>query len=133
MNIAIFGWLAAVSLLELLAVVWWQWRRVNLGKVAEYNFQPEARWQTTIDRRYWQFNSFFKRSGHYLYFYSLVLIRRLIILTRSVLALTEKRFSRLIEAVSGRGVINKRDTASLWLLEVKNHKERLNAKAEDFN
>lgn len=53
----------------------------------------------------------------------LIGLRRIINLVHGILAQVEKYFSRLISWVEGRKVIDKRRAASLWLTEVKNHKE----------
>lgn len=121
----IFSTLGGLAILEIVALWWWQWRAIRSGQIAEYNFYPEREWQLKIDRWYQQFGSFFLQLGHYCSFYVLVFIRHLIVLARGLLALIERRFSRLIDLVHGRGVIHKRGAASLWLLEVKNHKQNL--------
>lgn len=125
MMIIIFSGLGAIAILEIGALFWWQWRAVRSGRVEDYAFYPERDWQIKIDRWYRQFGSFFLQLGHYFYFYALVFVRHLIVMARSLLAFIERRFSRLIDAVRGRGVIHKRGAASLWLLKIKNHKQNL--------
>lgn len=62
-----------------------------------------------------QFSFFFKQLGHYLYFYWLLVMRKLVVLARVILTLFERKFSLLIESVRGKGVIGKRGAVSLFL------------------
>ncbi len=74
--------------------------------------------QEKINSFYYGFAFFFKQLGHYIYFYALVVMRRLVIWSRVVSILAEKRFSRLIDSVHGKGVVDKRGAVSLFLADI---------------
>ena len=74
--------------------------------------------QEKINSFYYGFAFFFKRLGHYIYFYTLLVMRRLVIWSRIVSILAEKRFSRLIDSVHGKGVVDKRGAVSLFLADI---------------
>ena len=68
-----------------------------------------------VNRFYHGFGFFFKHLGHHGYFFSLLVMRRLVIVSKYILMRIEQRFSHLIESVRGKGVISKRGSVSLFL------------------
>lgn len=88
---------------------------INLGDVL----------QRKIDSLYARFALFFKRLLHLSYLYSLLALRRLVIIMRFILTRIERKFARLIDSVHGRGVLGSHQAgpASPFLSQIKDHKE----------
>ncbi|MCC6290886.1 hypothetical protein IT398_02375 [Candidatus Nomurabacteria bacterium] len=110
----------AVSALGISALLGFQLGRLEQRSELEAENYPALLHilQDKINRFYHGFSSFFKQLGHYLYFYSLLVLRRLVIWVRIILTLIEKRFSHLIESVRGKGVVGKRGAVSLFLADI---------------
>lgn len=83
--------------------------------------------ETRINHFSHQFSFFFKQLGHYIYFYWLLVMRKLVIISRVILTLFERKFSHLIESVRGKGVIGKRGSVSLFLSSLSGSETSLRA------
>lgn len=79
--------------------------------------------RSTIDWIYFHCSLAVKQSIHYGYYYFLVTLRRLLVIIRFLLVRVERRCARLIDSVRGRGVLHKRGAVSLFLSEIKEHKD----------
>ncbi|MBI2100092.1 MAG: hypothetical protein HYT48_01995 [Candidatus Vogelbacteria bacterium] len=100
---------------------WWIIRRDVDGTAAsEPDFATVL--QRRLDKFYVDFANFFSHLGHYLYFYSLVIVRHLLIWSRFLLHKVEKKFSRLIDSVRGKGVLNHKGSVSIFLAQIKGDK-----------
>ena len=104
--------------------LWRQWRIVR--RTPEVVTSNESDFVAALERRldqfYLDFAYFFSHLGHYLYYYTLVLMRHLLGWSRYLIYKIEKRFSRLIDSVRGRGVINHKGSVSLFLAKLKINK-----------
>ena len=79
--------------------------------------------QRQLDRFYCGFAAFFAHARHYIYLYSLLAIRRALVLFRFILTRVEQYFSRLIESVHGKRLLEHAGPGSLFLTQIKNHKD----------
>lgn len=112
--------LIAVSALGIAALLGFQLGKLERGGESGARDYPVLLdiLQGKVDLFYRGFSSFFKQLGHYLYFYSLLVLRRLVIWFRIILTLIERRFSHLIESVRGKGVVGKRGAVSIFLADI---------------
>lgn len=111
--------LLALALAGAGVLVWKQEKLLQDGTlVAEDYPELTSIVQEKINSFYYGFALFFKRLGHYIYFYTLLVMRRLVIWSRIVSIMAEKRFSRLIDSVHGKGVVDKRGAVSLFLADI---------------
>jgi hypothetical protein len=78
--------------------------------------------QCKIDKFYHSFGFFFHQLAHFAAFYLLLALRRLMIIFRYLLFRAEKKFSRLIDIVHGKGVIHKKGAVSVFLTQIKESK-----------
>ena len=78
--------------------------------------------QCKIDTVYHDFSFFFHQLTHFVVFYSLLASRRVVIILRYLLVRVERRFSRLIDAIRGKGVIHKKGVVSLFLTKIEESK-----------
>lgn len=118
--------LGIVSLAGILAIIWRQLAFVRhhdlTAEAADEDFFELVR--RKIDLFYYRFGFFFKTLAHYSYLYSLFTLRHLVVIVRFVLARVERKFSRLIDSVHGRGVVfHTGGPASPFLTQIKDHKE----------
>ena len=112
--------LTAISALGIAALLGFQFGKLNQNSRLDAENYPVLAYilQDKANRFYCGFSSFFKQLGHHLYFYSLLVLRRLVIWFRIILTLIEKRFSNLIESVRGKGVVGKRGAVSIFLADI---------------
>ncbi len=81
--------------------------------------------QRQLDRLYWGFAFIFRQGTHYVSLYTLLAIRRGLIIFRYLLVRVERRFGRLIETVKGRQLLEQGNgPVSLFLAQIKDHKEQ---------
>ncbi len=85
--------------------------------------------QARIDRWYFAFAFFFRQARHYSYLYTLIAIRRGLLIFRYLLTRVERRFARLIDSVRGRQLLHSGAPVSLFLAQIKDHKESVVTKA----
>lgn len=78
-----------------------------------------ASWQRRIDRFYFGFSSFFVWLARLIAFNFLVVACRLISFFRLLLFRLERRFSRLVEGVRGRRMLDRRGSVSFFLANLK--------------
>ncbi len=100
-----------------------QWRHLSAGRItvsSEGDFSAVI--QSRLDRFYFGFADFFTQLGHQLYYWTLLGLRHLAIWFKILLHKTEKKFSRLIDSVRGKGVLNKKGSVSLFLAQLKQNK-----------
>lgn len=112
-----------IALLGGAALVAYQLGRISAGKV-DGLAHPEI-WvtlQDKIDRFHDLSRLFFKHLAHHLYFYFLVILRWFTRVFKIISTLAERKFSRLIESVHGKGVVSKRGAASLFLTDLSGKK-----------
>ena len=80
------------------------------------------RFQELLDRFYFGFGEFFYRLAHLSVVYSLLLLRRLLIVSKQMITWVERRFTRLIGAVQEKQMLEKRGAASFFLSQLKEEK-----------
>jgi hypothetical protein len=68
-----------------------------------------------IDHAHRAFAHFFKHLGHNLSILCLLVLRRITRISKLLTIIAERKFSRLIETIRGKGVVGKRGSASLFL------------------
>ena len=125
MILIIFISLTILLLLSMAVLGYWQWRQLKQGKivlVSQAEIALGDLLQKKIDQWYHGFSFFFKQLGHFSYFYFLLALRRLVIITRFLLVKIERKFSRWIDSVRGRGVIHQKGTVSLFLTQIRQSK-----------
>jgi hypothetical protein len=119
--------LGIVSLGGIVAIAWRQLAYVRTHSLTDLSVSEEYLGeliQRRIDLFYERFSLFFKHFVHYSYLYFLLAIRRLVVIIRFLLTRVERKFSRLIDAVHGRGVLLGRGgPVSPFLTQIKDHKE----------
>ncbi len=111
--------LLVLALLGGAALVAYQLGRLSAGKV-DGLAHPEI-WvtlQDKIDGFHDLSRLFFKHLAHHLYFYFLVVMRWCTRVFKIISILAERKFSRLIESVHGKGVVGKRGSVSLFLSDL---------------
>lgn len=111
--------LLVVALAGVVWLVWRQRRLVGMENLLTGDY-PSLRSiiEDKISYFYTSFAFFFKQLGHYSYFYTLLSMRCLVIWFKVLSILAEKRFSRLIDAVHGKGMADKRGAVSLFLSDI---------------
>ncbi len=117
--------LALAVTLAMVATGLWQLRLVRLGRIplsAYRKVELAELLQYKIDQWYHGFGFFFKQVVHLGYFYLLLAIRRVVIMVRYLLVRAERKSSRLIDSVRGKGVIHKKGAVSLFLAQIKEQK-----------
>jgi len=66
-----------------------------------------------------------KGSFHFVYFWSLVLFKKFLSLSKFFIIRIEKRFAKIVEATSDRRIVHRNGPVSFFLKEIKEHKESL--------
>lgn len=100
--------LGIVSSGGIIAITWRQLIYVRAHDLTELSVGEEYLGeliQRRIDLFYERFALFFKHLIHYSYLYFLLTVRRLVVISRFLLTRVERKFSRLIDSVHGRGII----------------------------
>jgi hypothetical protein len=105
-------------------IVYHQLVLVKGGRAREADGWLE-RAEANLDRFYWRFARAFVASCHYVWLSVLAFLHFLARASRWLAAAAEKRFSRMIEAVRGTGLNPKAGQVSLFLSQIKPHKEAL--------
>lgn len=112
------------ALLAMGGLIGWQIAGLRSGRIVAFgNGDLRDSLQIRLDRFYFGFLLFFRHLVHHAYFYTLLILRRLTIIGRYLLVRVEKKFSRLIDSVRGKGVIRKRGSVSFFLQQIKDHKD----------
>jgi hypothetical protein len=118
--------LGAISLGGIIAITWRQLAFVRTHSLTDLSVNEEylsELFQRRIDLFYERFARFFKHFLHYSSLYFLLAIRRLVVISRFLLTRIERKFSRLIDSVHGRGVLLRGGSVSPFLTKIKDHKE----------
>lgn len=118
--------LGIVSLGGIVAITWRQLCYVRTHSLTDLAVEEEYLgeiFQRRLDLFYERFNLFFKHLVHYGYLYSLLTLRRLVVIGRYVLTRIERKFSRLIDSVHGRGVLLSGGPVSPFLAQLKEPKQ----------
>lgn len=120
--------LIALSVLAASAILSRRYKlNVNVVALESESVSLTSIFETRINQFSHQFSFFFKQLGHYIYFYWLLVMRKLVVISRIILTLFERKFSHLIESVRGKGVIGKRGSASLFLSSLSGSETSLRA------
>lgn len=110
--------LLAIAVAGLVSLVRRELREIDLEHFDSTHLSLQAVLQDKINHFYTGFSFFFKQLGHYAYFFSLIIMRRLMIWSKALSIMAEKRFSHLIDSVHGKGVMDKRGAVSLFLSNI---------------
>ncbi len=73
---------------------------------------------------------FFKEIVRHIYLIILLIARKVISVLKFTSIRLERRFSRIINSVRGRGNLDNRGSASLFLQEIKEHQDRMRKEAK---
>ena len=113
-----FASLTLLSAAAVAGIIWSQIVALRQGRVnpppASPSVAEQLDWQ--IDRFCSSVLAFLKFLAHQFSFYLLVLLQRLLIVLRLFLLWLEKKFSRWIELIRGRGTLGQKGSVSYFLL-----------------
>lgn len=114
-------------ILYLLVLVVLLIRVVKIRQGGVYNIEPGlmAVVEPKINKLAYYVVILSKEIVRYSYILLLLLVERIIKLTKLLVIKIEKRFSKVVNQVKGKGEINKRGSVSLFLKEIKDHKEKI--------
>ena len=124
MTLIIFMVVAAAAFLGGLGLFLWQYRqlKINGHEFADKPITLGNLLQKKIDQWYYLFGFFFKQVVHYAYFYFLIILRRVVIIVRYILVRVERRFSKIIDSISGKGTFHKKGAVSVFLTQISESK-----------
>lgn len=116
--------LGAGAAMAIIAISWRQLAYVRTHELTELSPGEEFIGdilQRRIDIFYFSFSHFFASFVHYSYLYSLLALRRFIVIARFLLTRVERKFSRLIDSVHGRSIsLHRGGPVSPFLVQLKN-------------
>lgn len=119
--------LTAISLGGIVAIVWRQLSYVRTHNLTDLAVEEEFLSdliQRRIDLFHERFSLFFKHLVHYSSLYFLLAVRRLVVVSRFLLARVERKFSRLIDSVHGRNpLLGRAGPVSPFLARLKEPKQ----------
>lgn len=122
-------WIAGLSFLALTTMVVMQVFAFKAGRVVtmEQSDRPSIM-QTKIDDLAVLFVLVCHEGSKFLSLHVLVFLHRLVSSVKMATIQVEKKFSRVINAVRGKGEPSKKGTVSFFLREIQDHKNRVKVK-----
>ncbi|MEK7477963.1 MAG: hypothetical protein AAB645_01175 [Patescibacteria group bacterium] len=122
-------WIAAISFIALTIMVMIRIAALRNGQaiiVEQSDLHLVV--QTKIDDLAVLFVLICREMSKFLSLYVLVFLQRLVSLLKVEIIRVEKKFSRIIDAIKGKGETSKKGAVSFFLREIQDHKDRVKVK-----
>lgn len=122
-------WVSAIAFVAMVTMVGIRIAEIRLGKVVEIKHPSlHSIIQPKIDFIAYLFVVICRDISKFVSLHVLVTVHRAMSFLKVALIKSEKKFSRVIDAVHGRGPEGKRESASFFLVEIQRHAEQLKLK-----